>query len=339
MAEQEKEHHLAKMHREKREAKEREAQEKVSHYNIDVVGETIETPKEKEPTVLLSDVQRLIDEALSKQVPQVVQPIIQQIPQHRLEQDIDDDIPEFKNWEMKDRQYVLCDGSKPISYSIAHQHSEHINLQYTNKARKSVHTLRFASNQPSFFVENQSKELGSVLVKHIIFNNGMLKVNANDVVLQKFLTIHPHNGIVFKEYDPTESSRKFVADKKLKNKANALVDSVGNTINRAIASLVCPSYVEAWGMEKIEEEIFLFADANPKEYVELCENPDTKVKGIAKSAIAKGFLVYKNYRFYNANKELLIEVDRNSNEIDAICTYLQTGDGRSFYEYLANSLN
>jgi hypothetical protein len=339
MAEVEKEHPLAKMHREKREAKALAEQEKANPKNTEVVDETIETPKDKEPTVSLSEVQRLIEEALSKQTQQLVKPIVQQIPQHRLEQDIDDDIPEFKNWEMKDRQYVLCDGSKPISYSIAHQHSEHMNLQYTNKARKTVHTLRFASNQPSFFVENQSKELGSVLVKHIIFKNGMLKVGANDVVLQKFLTIHPHNGIIFKEYDPTESSRKFVADKKLKNKANMLVDSVGNTINRAIASLVCPSYVEAWGIDQIEEEMFLYADSNPKEYIELCENPDTKVKGIAKSAISRGLLIYKNYRFYNANKELLIEVDRNSNEIDVICKYLQTGDGRSFYEYLANSLN
>jgi hypothetical protein len=35
----------------------------------------------------------------------------------KVEHDIDD-IPELKDWEMKDHEYELCDGTRPISYSI-----------------------------------------------------------------------------------------------------------------------------------------------------------------------------------------------------------------------------
>jgi hypothetical protein len=48
-------------------------------------------------------------------------------------------------------------------------------LQYTNKETRKVHILRYATNQPSFFIEKQSTEPGSVLISEIIFNYGRLK--------------------------------------------------------------------------------------------------------------------------------------------------------------------
>jgi hypothetical protein len=36
--------------------------------------------------------------------------------------------------------------------------------------------------------------------------------------------------------------------------------------NRAIASLVCPSYVDSWEPELLEEEILAYADLEPAKY-------------------------------------------------------------------------
>jgi hypothetical protein len=68
---------------------------------------------------------------------------------------------------MKDREYELCDGTRPIHilYLVSTQRDS---LQYTNKEKQSVHILRYATNQPSFFVEKQSKEEGSVVLSEII---------------------------------------------------------------------------------------------------------------------------------------------------------------------------
>jgi hypothetical protein len=62
------------------------------------------------------------------------------------------------------------------------------------RARK-LHILRYATNQPSFFIEKQSTEPGSVLISEIIFNYGRLKVSADNINLQKFLFIHSYKDV------------------------------------------------------------------------------------------------------------------------------------------------
>jgi hypothetical protein len=75
---------------------------------------------------------------------------------------------ELKDWEMKDREYELCDGTRPIHilYLVALKRDS-ATIHY-NKEKQSVHILRYATNQPSFFVEKQSKEEGSVLSEIIL---------------------------------------------------------------------------------------------------------------------------------------------------------------------------
>jgi hypothetical protein len=260
-----------------------------------------------------------------------------QAPQ-KVEHDIDD-IPELKDWEMKDREYELCDGTRPISYSIPSKHSKEIPLQYTNKEKQSVHILRYATNQPSFFVEKQSKEEGSVVLSEIIFNYGRLKVPASNINLQKFLAIHAYKDILFKEYDPKAKSVQVVNDKKLKLKAGALVFSVGETTNRAIASLVCPSYVDSWNSELLEEEILAYSEKEPQKYIDYTEDPTVKMKGVIKSALAMGDLIYSNYRFLNKKRETILEVAKNQDELDEMVKYFESGIGRTTYEFLLNSQN
>lgn len=293
----------------------------------------------QEPTVPLSQVQDIVAKILAEereksanQTPQA----IYQAPAYQYPKNDSniDDIPELRNWEMKDREYELCDGTKPISLSIAKQHTAQIPLQYTNKETQTVHILRYATNQPSFFVEKQSKEPGSVLLADIILNYGRLKVPASNVVLQQFLAIHPHNGIVFKEYDPLAKSREIIAKKKLKLQANNLVFTVGETMNRAIASLEFAHYVDSWSPEILEEEILAFSDKDPKKYIAYTEDPTVKMKGVIKASLALGELIYSNYRFLNSKREVIIEVAKNQNEMDEMVKHFESGIGRTLYEYL-----
>lgn len=293
-----------------------------------------------EQTVPLSMVQQMIDEAL-KNIPQAPAPIVQPtvIPQYYGKKEVDiDDLPEFKNWEMKDREYELCEG-KPISCSIPSKHSKEIPLQYTNEETKTVHILRYSTNQPSFFVEKQSKEEGSVLLSEIIFKYGRLKVSADNITLQKFLAIHPYKNILFKEYDPKAKSVKIVNDKKLKIEAGGLVFKVGETVNRAIASIVLPSYVDSWSVELLEEEILAYAENNPEKYIAFTEDSTVKMKGVIKRALANGDLIYSNYRFLNRKRETILEVAKNQDELDEMVKHFESGIGRTTYEFLLNAQN
>lgn len=305
---------------------------------ISVTQETNPEPTQ-EATVPLSVVQKMIEEALKNNPPAPA--VIQQVQappvqQHYLKKEFDiDDIPEFKNWEVKDREYEYMDG-KPISASIPNKHSDHLSLQYYNKETNTTHALRYSDNQPSFLQERQSTLPGSVKLPEIIFSYGRLKVPKENVNLQKFLHIHPYKDIIFKEYDPTAKSREVIGKKRLKNEAERLVWEVGEITNRAIASLVCPSYVESWIPELLEEEILAYAEREPQKYIDFTNDPTIKMKGVVKSALFCGDLIYENYRWLNKRREVILEVAKNKDEMDAIVSHFESGIGRSFYEYLLN---
>lgn len=301
-----------------------------------------ETVNPAEPSIPISQVEAMFEKMLAEKLqnatPQAPAAPLQYQNYAKEEHDIDD-VPELRGWEMKDREYELCDGTKPISLSIAKQHTKETPLQYTNKDKQTVHSLRYATNQPSFFSEKQSKEPGSVLVTDIIFSYGRLKVPANNINLQKFLAIHPHKNIVFKEYDPLAKSRKVISDKKLKLKASSLVFTVGEIINRAIAGLEFPDYVESWSIELLEERVLAFSEKEPQKYIDYTEDPTIKMKGVIKSALASGDLIYSNYRFLNKKRETILEVPKNHNEMDELVLYFESGTGRALYEYYVNLLN
>ena len=293
-----------------------------------------------EPSIPLSQVQGLVAEMVAAQIKNINAPTPQPFQYAAIPKNDSniDDIPELRDWVMKDREYELIGDVRPISASIANKHTEQIALQYTNKETQQVHILRYATNQPSFFVEKQSKEPGSVLVAEIIFNYGRLKVPADNVTLQKFLAIHPHKNKTFREYDPLAKSRKVIADKKLKIQANNLVMSVGEVMNRAIASLEFPHYVDSWDKEVLEEEIFAFSDKNPEKYIKYTEDPTVKMKGVIKKSLATGELIYSNYRFLNSKREMILEVPKNKNEMDELVSHFESGMGRTLYEYLLNKI-
>jgi hypothetical protein len=57
-----------------------------------------------------------------------------------------------------------------LSYLPLLYPSKHSKNSFTvhNKETRKVHILRYATNQPSFFIEKQSTEPGSVLISEII---------------------------------------------------------------------------------------------------------------------------------------------------------------------------
>jgi len=298
------------------------------------------TTEEKEPSIPLSQVSEMLDKLVAEKLKgmsfsQPQYPPQYQAPQVKEEYDIED-LPEFKNWEVKDREYEYLEG-KPVSASIPSKHTDLVPLQYFNKEKNKVHILRYASNQPTFFQENQSKEPGSVILAEILFKFGRLKVPANEINLQKFLHIHPYKDKIFKEYDPKAKSREIVAKEKLNHKALGLVFSVGEITNRSIASVECPNYVDSWSEELLEEEVLAIAKKDPAKYIAYTEDPTIKMKGVVKKALATGNLIYSNYRFLNSKRETILEVAKNQDELDEIVKYFESGAGRTFYEFLLHS--
>ncbi len=345
MEERKKPHHLSK---EYREAKEKGLIDSEGFIIEEGVEKTIQTPneippistEEKEASVPLSVVQKMIEDALVKgnQNSQPTTPIPQYQQQYIPQVRGIEDIPELRNWERKERRYEIIDSKvKSQSESIHTRPSPQRPLNYINTETNTQHPIRYSTNQMSFFVEKQSTEVGSVLSPDIIFTFGMLNTTAEDILLQQFLHIHPDYGKKFQLHNPTAMADKRIQERKIRHKAEELVYNFGTIENRMIASLVCPSYIEDWEEKTITDELLIYIETNATKYIEFTEDPSLKKKGVAKTAMADGLLIFQNYRWLNKDKEVLVEVPKHKNEFDVIAEFFDTDRGRLTFDYLRNS--
>ena len=113
------------------------------------------------------------------------------------------------SWEVKDRFYYLTGNKSPLTFTIPSRHSRRYPLLWFDEEKGYNRELRYATNQRSPFVDEQD---GQATLKHIIFTNGTLAVKKTDIVLQKFLALHPANGLLFAEKDQVKEADNSVVN-------------------------------------------------------------------------------------------------------------------------------
>ena len=68
-------------------------------------------------------------------------------------------------WEIKDRTYYLISERQPITYTLASKHGVRHPLLWFDEEKGYARELRYASNQPSPFIDEQ---VGYSTLKHIV---------------------------------------------------------------------------------------------------------------------------------------------------------------------------
>lgn len=257
----------------------------------------------------------------------------------QIKNELFDDLPELRDFKPKERIYVLCDNSKPASRGIPSRHKDISPLQYINKDTQEVYALFYSATQTSFFKE---KHKGDSKVEHIHMVDGMLKTYETDIKLQKFLRIHPQNeamgGNLFKEYNPSKEAENKIDDFELDLKARNLVVDLPFLKQDAIARLLCVDYKEEWTVAEVKKGLFQEAVKSPSAFIKLANDRSLELKGVAKTAVHRGVLIYKNYKWINEVGDVLCEVARNQDEYDCIAEYFMSGEGRTTYEFICNSI-
>jgi len=250
-----------------------------------------------------------------------------------------DDIPELLNFKPKERIYVLTDGTKPASRGLQTRHKDGSPLQYINPETRDVSALFYSLTQTSFFKE---KHKGDSKVEHVHFKEGMLKTYENDIKLQKFLRIHPGNkamgGNLFEEYNPAKEAEVKLEDFEMDLKARNLAVDLSYLKKSAIARLLCSDFKEDWSPAELKQALFVQAIKQPSNFVKLANDPTLEMKGVAKTALSRGIILYKGYRFLTDKGDVICEVGRNQDEFDAICEHFSTGEGRTTFDYLKNAI-
>ena len=118
-----------------------------------------------------------------------------------------------KNWEIKDRTYMLIGNKTPLTFTLASKHHSRTPLLWFDEEKGFARELRYATNQNTPFRDEQK---GHVTLAHIVFRDGVLFVPRTNQCLQKLLSLyHPGKGGFYTEIDSVEEAKDDLVDLEL----------------------------------------------------------------------------------------------------------------------------
>jgi len=174
-------------------------------------------------------------------------------------------VPE-KNWEIKDRTYLLTHDKTPLTYRLASRHSTRYPLLWFDEEKGEQRELRYATNQNSCFVDEQK---GESTMGHIVFEDGVLTVGKQQQNLQKLLSLyHPRIGSTFTEFEPHVIAENEV--EKIHAEIDALMFAKELDIDQAEAILRVEkgTSVSKMSSKEIKRDLLLMAKKNPTAFMQ-----------------------------------------------------------------------
>ena len=229
----------------------------------------------------------------------------------------------MKNWELKDRSYVLSGGISPLTYKI-----RSVGMLWFDEDKKINRELRYAPNQKSLFVDEQDDR---VQIEHVIFENGALYVPRTNVVLQQLLSnYHPEAGKVWEEIDELQEAVDDIDQIELELEALKLVQELEIEHLEAILRTELGSEVTTMSSKEIKRDCYLFAKNNPSLFTEIANDEDIKLRNLANRSVENGVvnLTDDNTTFkWSKTGKKILTVPFDEHPYTAFARFLKTDDG------------
>tara|TARA_R100000664_G_scaffold5055_1_gene9831 strand:- start:10831 stop:11607 length:777 start_codon:yes stop_codon:yes gene_type:complete len=230
-------------------------------------------------------------------------------------------------WEIKDRFYYLLDNKNPLTFTIPSRHSRRYPLLWFDEEKGYNRELRYATNQRSPFVDEQD---GQATLKHIIFTNGTLAVKKSDVVLQKFLALHPANGLLFSEKDEIKEANNSVVNLEIELDAMNLARDLDIDFAEAVLRVEQGSKVSTMSSSEIKRDILVMARKNPLAFIDIVNDDNIQLRNIGIKAVELGLLsMSEGGRAFNwaSNNRKLMNVPFDENPYSALAAWFKTDEG------------
>ena len=234
-----------------------------------------------------------------------------------------------KKLEIKDRTYRLTRGKAPLSYTLQTRNTRKSPLMYYDEEKNINRALRYSRNQKSPFEDEQD---GNAILEPVVFIDGMLTVPKTNPVLQRFLSLHPANGIKFKEVDAEKDAQVEVdrmndeaeAFIKAKELPLEMLENTGRVLFGSAASRMTTS--------ELKRDIMVYAKNNPKDFLAVMNDPQFTLNAkIQRFFDAKLLTFRKNNQevWYNtsSNKTRMLVVPYGENPLYLVASYLSSDDG------------
>jgi len=240
--------------------------------------------------------------------------------------------------ELRERVFLLKGESAPLSYILPSRNTKRYPLLHFDGT--SNRALRYAKNQKSPYEDEQD---GNFIIEPIVFEDGVLRVAKNDVVLQKFLELHPGNGVVFEEFDSEKDAGEDIKEISLELDALLLAKEIGIEKCEAVVRSFIGSKVDLMTSQEIRRDTMVFARNNPMEFLKMVDDTRIKIANSVARMFDIGMLTVKNsgkdvYFNLSNNKKKLMTIPFGEERNDVLVAYFKTNEGMKVFSELEKEL-
>lgn len=242
-------------------------------------------------------------------------------------------------WEIKDRLYRLKGSKKPLTYRIASKHSARSPLLWFDEEKGLQRELRYATNMPSPFVDEQN---GSATLGHIVFNSGNLLVTRENQNLQKLLSLyHPKKDQIYIEVKPEENARNDVDYLETEIEALNVAKDLDIDHAEAILRVEIGSRVGKMSSKEIKRDILLMARRNPFAFLELVDDDNVTLRNFGIKATEGGYIKLSSDQrtfTWGSTGRKLMTVPFDENPYSALAAWFKTDEGLDVYRSLEKKI-
>lgn len=243
--------------------------------------------------------------------------------------------------QLKQRIYFLKNNKAPLTFVLQSRNSRRSPLLWFDEEKGINRALRYARNQKSPFEDEQDD---NAIVEPIMFENGKLNVDKNDVVLQKFLELHPKNGILFEEFVPEKDAEKEIEE--MNYEVDALIAAREMSIDKCeeILRELIGNRVENMTSKEVRRDILVFARNNPYDLLTMAGDPEVKMNNNIAQFFDMNIIQFRNKNkdvYFNLpnSKKRMLTVPEGEDGYDAVKTYFETEEGEPIYNKLCRELD
>tara|TARA_R100001163_G_scaffold3069_10_gene4727 strand:+ start:850 stop:1623 length:774 start_codon:yes stop_codon:yes gene_type:complete len=241
-------------------------------------------------------------------------------------------------WEYKDRNYYLLGAKTPLTYTIMSKHSRRYPCVWFDPDKGYERELRYATNQKSIFVDEQK---GSATLAHIVFDTGHLHVKKEKRNLQEFLAKHPHNGVLFAEFDSVAEAEDQYDILEMELEAMNVATHMDIDQLEAILRVEVGTSVNQLSSKELKRDGLLFAKKNPKLFLDLAQDENVVLRNFAIRAVeARIIILASDQRTFKwaSNNRKLMNVPFDENPYSAMAAWFKTDEGLEVYKSIEKKL-
>ena len=237
--------------------------------------------------------------------------------------------------------YRLKRDAAPLSFMLPTRHTRRFPLLWFDEEKGVQRALRYARNQKTPFEDEQD---GNAILEPIIFEDGFLRVNKENQVLQQFLEYHPQNGVKFEEVDNSKKATKEVDV--MMTQVDALVEAKNLSIEEleTLTRVVFNRNPDSISTQEMKRDMLVYARNNPQEFMSIVSDPILTLQAKVHKFFDEGFLKYRNKNkevWFNTktNKTKLCTIPYGEDSIFIVSSFFQSDDGIESLKHLENLLD